>query len=88
MKSRKFISTIAMLLFFVASLSAQNYYTAKDGNWQSQNTWLNKDKPDNGWSGHNTDTIFVNHNLKLNQFIAIDNYVIIISDTGSISGNA
>lgn len=86
---KTFFLTCAIALSFLAwsPVSAKNYYTKQDGNWTNKNTWQNKDKPGNWLS--NNDTIFVNHDIKLNANAQIGHAVVIVSQNSELetSGN-
>ncbi|MFW6019285.1 MAG: T9SS type A sorting domain-containing protein [Bacteroidales bacterium] len=89
MSHLKYIRLIYILLAVAGftQLAAQNYYTVQDGNWKAKSTWQNKNDPGTGWIGWKTDTIFINHNITLNQNLAAG-FVLVISNSGSLSGNA
>ena len=81
-----FISLVSLLASFT-QLTAQNYYTSKDGNWKSKSTWQSNNDPGTGWIGWKADTIFIDHHVILNQNLAAG-FVLIISNTGSIDGKS
>mgnify|MGYP006277519301 CR=1 FL=1 len=78
---------IVTALFTTINLSAQNYYTTQDGNWQTKGIWLNNNDPGTGWINWKTDTIFINHNVTFNQSLGVE-FVVIVSSSGSITGNS
>lgn len=80
--SLKIIITTALVITGILTATATNYYTAKDGKWNQKNTWAGKNKPN--WVGSG-DTVFVDHNIELNNTTIAG--VIIISQNGSITGN-
>lgn len=68
---------VVLILFNFISVYAVNYYTSQDGSWSAATTWVSNNKP--GTWFNNGDTVFINHNITLNQNFGFAGALIISS---------
>ena len=90
-----YILYFAVIVFFIFAFSpnkaiSQVYQTVQDGNWQSQNTWLNGNKPNVNQAIGNNKQIYIYHNVSIQgKDLEIDgnSNTLVEVNGGSLGGN-